>query len=277
MKAALGLGLLALVGMVTAREARADALSQCIAAHEKGQSDFRAAQLIAAKESLIRCIERCPSEIALDCSGLLPQVEANTPSVVAAATDERGADVKSAKVVIDERIVLDRLSGLAVPLDPGEHRLRIEWPNGERAEQSIMLSEGEKNRRVVFSLIAKPAAGTLAADETRAPGAAHGDGRKTAAYVIGAASVGFLATFVVAALSGKQKENDLDRCKPYCSRSQADAMHTRYLIADVALGLTLATGGVASYLYFTSGSSASDNGASLRAPDRFVVGIQHSF
>jgi hypothetical protein len=83
---------------------------------------------------------------------------------------------------------------------------------------------------------------------------------------------------VVAAISGKQKESDLDRCKPYCSQSQADAMHSRYLIADISLGLSLATGGVASYLFFSSGSSAPPaNGASLRAPDRFIVGIQHAF
>jgi len=267
-----------LLGFSLTRVAHADALEECLATHEDAQANWRAAHFLAAKEGLIKCVASCPGEIALDCSTLLQRVESNTPTAVAVATDANGADVKLAKVTIDDHLVLEQLDGLSVPLDPGEHHFRIEWPSGESAEQTVVLSEGEKNRRVVFAQAPKPEERPSSTPQQHAA-PPHPDARRTAAYVLAAASAGFLATFAIFAISGKQKENEVDRCKPYCLQSQADAMHSRYLIGDLSLGLTLATGGVASYLFFSSSHSATSvNGTSaFRAPDQFAVGIRHAF
>lgn len=275
---ALSLGFIFFGGAL--RSAHADALDECVASHEKAQVDFRAAHLIAAKQGLIKCVAACPSEIALDCTTLLQQVESNIPTVVVAATDAQGTDVQAAQVTIDDQLSLAQLDGVSIPLDPGEHRFRIRWPTGESLEQRVVLSEGEKNRRVLFNAPQAPKPAETSSDSGTLPEPSSVQrGKRTASYVLGAASLGFLATFAVFAISGKQKQNEVERCKPYCPQATADAMHSRYLIGDISLGLALATGGLGSYFYFSSGSSSAQASghAALRVPDRFVVGVQHAF
>lgn len=135
----------------------------------------------------------------------------------------------------------------------------------------MVLSEGEKNRGVLFTapLPPKPAENS---GNTSEPPAPTKQGKRIAAYVLGATSLGFLATFAVFASSGKQKQNEAEKCKPYCPQATADAMHSRYLVGDISLGLALVTGGLGSYFYFSPGSSSAQvsGRATLRAPDRFV-------
>ena len=57
-----------------------------------------------------------------------------------------------------------------------------------------------------------------------------------------------LASFTYFALSGRSDHSDLERCKPDCTESDVNSVHTKYLIADISLGVSVAALGVAAYL-----------------------------
>jgi hypothetical protein len=67
---------------------------------------------------------------------------------------------------------------------------------------------------------------------------------------LGAAALGSFAFF---ALTGKSDENDLrDSCSPNCPESDVDSVRTKYLVADISLGVGIASLGAATWLFVTS-------------------------
>jgi hypothetical protein len=60
----------------------------------------------------------------------------------------------------------------------------------------------------------------------------------TASYLLGGLGVASLATFAVLATSGYAAERRLRRtCAAACSSGKVDSVRTRYVVADVALGV----------------------------------------
>jgi hypothetical protein len=73
---------------------------------------------------------------------------------------------------------------------------------------------------------------------------------------VGAAA---LLSFGAFALAGHGKQTALDDCSPNCSlnrQSDYDAMRRDYLIADISLGVAVASAGVATWIFFTSKPSS---------------------
>jgi hypothetical protein len=59
-----------------------------------------------------------------------------------------------------------------------------------------------------------------------------------------------LGSFTYFALSGRSVQNDLELCKPNCeNRADIDRMRSRYLIADISLGVALVSLGVGAYAW----------------------------
>jgi hypothetical protein len=77
-------------------------------------------------------------------------------------------------------------------------------------------------------------------------------------------AAGALGGFTYFALSGRALENELTRCKPNCDRADIDRMRSRYLIADVSLGVALVSVGVGTYAWLQR-PSASPSGRSQSA------------
>jgi hypothetical protein len=235
----------------------AESASQaCIAAHADGLAQRDAGRLFAARELFLSCAEeRCPLEVRKTCATLCDEVVAATPSVVLVATDERGGDLGLARAAIDGRAT-DPQASLAIELDPGKHTAEFQLLDGRRQRTDFVLRAGEKYRRIVAVFEAQQ---TLAlADVTAAP-----HRRSALPYFLGGVGLLALGGFAYFALDGQSQENQLDECKPTCTRAGVDNMRLAYLLADVSLGVALASFSVGGYLYFRDSGTSPGSGTAF--------------
>lgn len=243
-----GLALLSTSALLLSQAARAD-VAACVSAHANGQAERNGGRLQSAKALFITCAtSECPAAIQSECTSFLTELETLMASVVFVAIDAEGADAIDVKVKVDGREVLERLNGLPTTLDPGSHDVSVTWPDGFVQQQTLMIAQGEKNRRIELRRPAKkaePAAAPVAPQPRAKP-------TPVAAYVLAGVGVAALGGFAAFALSGKSAESAMDGCKPYCTQAQADKMRLRYLLADVSLGVGVVALGVGGYLYFSA-------------------------
>jgi hypothetical protein len=224
------------------RLARAEKQDACIAAYEQTQTLRKDGKLVAAKTEAALCARaECPALLTKDCSRWLGELEASTPSIVFEARTSKGAERADVKVKVDGQPFVDKLDGRAVSIDPGNRVFRFEPEGGFPFEKTILVREGEKNRRVKITIVET--------DESRPPAAPRPV--PLGVWLFGGASVIALGTSVVFAIDGFGKKSDLDACKPRCPASDVDAMSARFTIADVALGAGIVAGAAAVWLYVT--------------------------
>jgi len=237
------------------RAARAD-VAACVRAHASGQREAKAGRLKAASESFAACVSEngCPDTIRSECAELRKSTQRDLPTLVFAVSDADGADLTQVRVSADDQILTETLDGRPIALDPGQHHFKFELASGETLESDVLVREGEKNRIVGMRAKETP----KAADETsaRTDQAYAGEHRLPASFWI-ASGVGAaaLVSFSAFALAGHGKQSTLDSCMPNCSsNSQAnyDAMRRDYLVADLSLGVAVASAGVATWLLFSS-------------------------
>lgn len=135
------------------RSALADTRQECIAASSDAQDLRRDNKLLQARSQLLICArEQCPAVIKRDCVEWLSQVDASMPTIVVAVRDAAGADVVSARVLLDGAAFLDSIDGKARSINPGVHKLRVEASTAPPLEQELVIREGEKNRLVEVRL-----------------------------------------------------------------------------------------------------------------------------
>jgi hypothetical protein len=210
---------------------------QCISAHTTAQQLMKDGKLREARRQLLLCASgQCPDLLTVDCADWLADVERDLPTVVFAlrAQGEERVDVR---VLVDGQVVQSQLDGKAVPLDPGEHTVRFEPADGEPLERKFVLSAGEKNREVAVSV---------------APPGGH-PGLRLASYVVGGVGAVVFNIFVGFAVSGQQQFDELETtCKPSCDPASSDEVRTKFLAADVSLGIGLAAMGAGAVLFALS-------------------------
>jgi hypothetical protein len=145
---------------LAALEARADdARAVCFDASEKAQTLRADHKLIEARDQFRLCLApACPATMRADCSGWLGDAEKAIPTVVFSAKDAAGNDVLDVTVTLDERVLTTKLDGTAVPVNPGVHTFRFQWPDGSAREHQVLVVEGQKDMVVAVSLA--PAATT---------------------------------------------------------------------------------------------------------------------
>jgi hypothetical protein len=237
---------LAAAALLAPRLAQAD-IAECVGAHSRGQAERNAGRLQNAKADFVKCSNAvCPSEIQTECVAFLAELEVYSASVVFAAVDAEGNDAIDVKVRVDDQPVLDQLTGLATTLDPGSHTDTYVWPDGFEQKQTVVVAQGEKNRRIELSRepqkVDAPAAAPAQVERPS-------KGAPAVAFVLGGVGVLALGSFAAFAVMGKSAESDMDGCKPYCTQAQADKMRVRYLAADISLGVGLVALGASGYLF----------------------------
>lgn len=142
-----------MIVVLFARSAVADTRQECIAASSDAQDLRGVNKLIEARAKLLSCArEQCPAVIKRDCLEWLSGVDASMPTIVVAVRDAVGADVITARVLLDGAPFMDRIDGNARSLNPGVHKLRIEASTAAPLEQDLVIREGEKNRLVEVRL-----------------------------------------------------------------------------------------------------------------------------
>jgi hypothetical protein len=245
--------------MLVHDEARGDGKSECLVHHVHGQELRARGELRAARQDFRACTQAaCPSEVRVDCTQWLSEVSAAIPTLVIDVRDADGHDVTDASVLADDQPVSGYLNGHEIELDPGQHKLRVQRPNGTRAEQDVVMHVGDRARRVAFTL-PRPAPERVLAPPPAAPErvlapppTAPERGTSPVVWVLGAVAAAGAASFAAFGVAGYVQHRHLqNECGPSCDGGRVDAVRTVYALSDVSLGMSLVTAGLALYFYLT--------------------------
>ncbi|MEZ4443199.1 MAG: hypothetical protein R3B72_29155 [Polyangiaceae bacterium] len=151
------LGALLMSAEAQAQPADDAAKEACAAAFEHVQELRSSGHLLDARAEASRCAaESCPAILAEPCLGWLDEIDRETPSLVVVVRDAEGRDV-GAQVFIDGAPVAGATAGKPVPLDPGQHVVRVTVDSVE-LQETVVLRAGEKLRRVTLEATAPTAA-----------------------------------------------------------------------------------------------------------------------
>lgn len=223
--------------------ARADVVEVCVKAADDGQAARKSALLSAARREFIACAnEACPGPIRVDCLRWLDNVEARLPFVSLRIVSPNGRDVRATTFVDGERRP-EAEAGRLVPLDPGQHTFRVEAPGFDRAAAEVMLVEGDRARVVTLSLAPVGREAPTARSLSRATS-------KTGPVVWTSAAVSAvgLGSFAYFSLTGDARGSELENgCgrMQTCDPQDVGRVRTRYLLADLSLGVSVIGLGVA--------------------------------
>jgi hypothetical protein len=222
---------LALLVSLAPRAAAAEPgdVTVCLQKHEAAQLARRDGKLRAAHTALLACSHAaCPGAIRSDCVDWLTEVERDIPSVVLSARSPKG-DELGARVTMDGEVLATRLDGRPVEIDPGEHVFRFEVPPYPPVEQRIVVRTGEKNRELLVTV-----------GDTTAPPPVKEPPRPIPAafWALGGVTIAGLAVFAGLGGSGLALKSSLQAsCAPFCTDAQLQPLRTRFLAADISLGV----------------------------------------
>jgi hypothetical protein len=236
----------------------ADDKDTCADAHVAGQTARRDGQLLEAKSRFSACAaESCPDLVKKDCTSWAAELASSIPSIVIRAMDEDGRDLSAVTLLIDGRKKGQRLDGRAIELDPGEHLIAVELPNGKKRQLVVVLREGERARQVTLEFPRRAA-------PKAEPAPPQAEPPSVLPFVFGGVAVAAFGSFATFAFLGKQKQDELDECRPDCDQSDVDSMRMRYAIGDISLAVgAIATGFT---LYFALAPSDSKRERAFVAP-----------
>jgi len=252
---------------LSARSASADddAMTQCIAASDRGLDLRKQGKLMEARRILAACAAAaCGPDISSVCQKRIVDINVAMPSIILLPKDGAGRDVVGVQVAVDGAPSGHTLDGRPIAVDPGTHVFRVLAPGQPPAERTFVIAEGAKDRREMIEVgpaLPAPQGGAEAAGK-EAP-QASGSGRKTAAYVVG--GVGLLAVAggaVFGLLASSQWSTSKSDCATalQCnSYSNAVTAHNNAWTDATVADIAFAVGGVAlvtaATLFFTAPTS----------------------
>ncbi len=125
-----------------------DAVTECIAAHERSIQLRKAGRLLEARRELPACAATtCPEVIQAACAGRIEEINNAMPSVVFDVKDRAGRPMVNVRVSIDGQPPV-AVGATSTPIDPGPHLLRFETEGQSPVEKRVSLLEGERERRL---------------------------------------------------------------------------------------------------------------------------------
>jgi hypothetical protein len=255
------LAFLALLG--TSRSARAQPTKdQCVEANEKAQELRRRGNLIEARALLALCTAAsCPGVIREDCAQRLSEVEDMMPTIVFEVRDALGREIAAVSVMMDGKPLVDRLNGIAIAVDPGEHEF-VFGVEGRNIDRSFVLHERDKARHEVIQLegglTPPPPWGTTPPASTARIGARTGEAEGGSPWTFISAGLGVagLAAGIVGGLAATSKHTTLEgECMgnacPASAQGDIDSFHTLKTVSMI--GYVVGAVGLvgAGVLYFT--------------------------
>jgi hypothetical protein len=193
---------------------------------------------VKSRASFLECAaSNCPAAVQRDCERWSRELAAELPKLeieVRLAGKRR----EDASIEIDGELRADALTS-AVVLDPGLHRYRVGLAGARGLDGELMLRSGEPARQLSLELV------PVEQGSRRVP---------TLTWVLGGVGVAGAAGFLGFGLSSRSLEHELERsCAPLCSNEQIDRVRQRSLIANVSLGVSVASLASAAALYLLSG------------------------
>lgn len=143
----------AIVGLTRPAKAAEPTMAECLSANEsaiKLRGDHKLRQ--ARDRSLVCSATTCPGEVRDTCQHRVRDLNAAIPTVVFLAKDGAGHDLVAVRVSMDGEPIGDRLDGTAIPVDPGQHTFKFEVTGQPPVDLSLVVGEGQKDRRETVTL-----------------------------------------------------------------------------------------------------------------------------
>ena len=238
---------------------RAESAQTCIGDYEAAQSLRSAGHFGAAVQKFAACASRdCPAAVAQECTTFRSKVDAATPSIVVDAKDERAVSIEGLRVLVDGVVRAPSEGATGIKVDPGPHVVRGEAPGYSPAETELELAADGGVRTVVLVMAHKndderrSAVAPAGAPERVSGDASRDDSSRLVAYVFGGVGVVAMGGFAYFGLAGTSERHDLDKCKPYCDSSRVDSARLKLTLADVSLGIGVASLGAGVYFFVKS-------------------------
>ncbi len=152
---------LSVVAGLTLASPRAQAtdVQACLNASDKGQRLKADGKLREARVQLQICTnEGCPAIVRRDCSQWLNDTAGLMPSVVFGAKDKAGRDLFEVAVSMDGEVLVKKLDGKAVLVDPGPHTFSFQLAGQPPLVERALVKEGEKARAISVQFAGDPVA-----------------------------------------------------------------------------------------------------------------------
>ncbi len=248
--------------------AHADDKAACFDASEKAQKLKAEKKLSDARAQFIVCArEICPSVVRVECAKSLAEVENATSTIVIRARDAEGKDVIDVKVYVDGNLLLPKLQGTAVPIDPGAHKFRYEFPNGKTVEDDVLIAEGEKDRVLRAEL--KETAMTGGGGGGGGGETSKGGGIGAGPFIVGGIGLAALGVFIGLQVDAQGTYSDMKNgcgVSGNCDPSKVSSLGTEFGVSGVMLavgGVALAAGVVWLVVAATSGHKTAEKAASV--------------
>ena len=254
--------------------AHADDKAACFDASEKAQKLKNDKKLVDARAQFIICArESCPSVVRVECAKSLTDVENAMSTVVVRARDAEGKDLIDVKVYVDGNLLLPKLQGTAVPVDPGEHKFRYEFPNGTSVEDTVLIAEGEKDRVLRAEL--KETAVSVSGGGGGGGGGGEtskGGGIGPGPFIVGGIGLAALGVFIGLQVDAQGTYSDMKNgcgLSGSCDPSKVSSLGTEFGVSGVMLavgGVALAAGVVWLVVDLVGGHKNAEKAASVFTP-----------
>jgi hypothetical protein len=228
-----------------------DPVLECLGNHTEGQKLRRDGKLIESRDEFRQCsATACPSEIIRDCLGWMEEVDKQIPSVSFGVT-ANGVTRADVQVFIDDALVLDQLSGRAISVNPGPHRVRVVLAPFAPFEQELVFSEGDRFRMVNVEFASPRARDPLAPPNAARPEVEKSRPVPVATYVFGGLGIAAAISGGAWGISNVALRSEMeDECAPDCSDRSIDVLKQRALIADISWGVSIVSLATAATIYF---------------------------
>lgn len=248
---------MALAVLFHAAECAALDAEACERFYESGQAQVSSGHPIAAKADFAQCMsETCPRLIRSDCTKRYEDASARVPGIVFGARSSSGADLVNVVVEVDGQRVLDSLTGKLIEVEPGAHRVR--YVAGHVVDEfDVVAREGERQRIVMRDLPVEGASSAPSPAPSSSPPPPEHRAIPWTVYAAGGTAAAAWALFGVFSIYGVSEYHSLEeRCSPGCSSSDQSALRTKFLVADISLGVALVATAATVWLYLSRPSSA---------------------
>jgi hypothetical protein len=219
-------------------------------------------------------------------------------SKLAVVVSAEVASLPSLRITLDGRPLGEATWGSEVPVDPGDHVIQAEADHKKSLTRSVHLRpEADRQTVTILPLEDETAVATphesptpgpresssfpppspLAetpsdrAPEVRSPKAAHRP-IPVPTYVAAGVGVAAIGSFAYFGLTGRAEYFNLKAsCGPDCTQAEVAPTHTKLVVADVSLGVSLVALGVAAYTFFTRPHVSDTRAATNIGPLQFEL------
>lgn len=254
-----------LLGVVVVTWGAPAASKRCIASAEHGQQLRKEGKLIEASSAFRECTaNECPAVVRRDCGRWVEELEAAIPTVTFKREDEEGRETNDGRVLVDDRPIQDVSDGLAVPIDPGAHR--VTWVReSARIEREVVIREGERGRVVVLRAD-KPEAPRRPERPLPSEAPASSSSRGPLPWIAGFGGAALVLGGVGLWTVGISERSNLERgCARVhaCAEGDVDSSRTKLVIGDVLVGAGVLAIGAAVWLFLHSDAPRSPGTAAV--------------